>query len=117
MEVQPSRAVQVLVLPLLGAMEVRKRAADHQPSAEAAAEAGKPDRPVLVDRRAEAAVVAGEPAMGRKRRPSLVSGIGKVSVVTELEEVYVAQNLQNRCYKVVAASAADHSPCSVQQLQ
>jgi hypothetical protein len=70
-----------------------------------------------VDRRAEAAVVAGEPAMQPQTKTSLVSGIGKVSVVTELEEGYVAQSLQNRCYKVVAALAADHSLCSVQKLQ
>jgi hypothetical protein len=70
-----------------------------------------------VDRRAEAAVVAGEPAMQPQTKTSLVSGIGKVSVVTELEDGYVAQSLQNRCYKVVAAFAADHSLCSVQQIQ
>ena len=45
------------------AMEGRKRAADHQPLAEAAAEAGNPGRRVLVVRRAGAGVVvAGEPS-------------------------------------------------------
>jgi hypothetical protein len=60
MEVQINRAVQLLVLPLLEAMEGRKRAVDHPPSAEAVAEAGNPGQPVLVVRRVEAAVVADE---------------------------------------------------------
>ena len=67
MEVQTRTAPQVPTPPLPGAREGRKRAADRRPSAEAAAEAGNPGRPVLVVRRAEAAVVAGEPAVHPQR--------------------------------------------------
>jgi hypothetical protein len=48
--------MELPILQLPKAMEGRKRAADHQPSVEAAAEAGNPGRRVLVVRRAGAAV-------------------------------------------------------------
>lgn len=59
MEVQTDTAAQVTVLTILGAGEVRTRAAGHRPSAEATEEAGDPDQRVLAVGQAVAAAVAG----------------------------------------------------------
>src|SRR5260370_10172835 len=72
--------VRRTVLPLPRAGGGRKRAADHQPSAEAAAGAGHPGRPVLVGRRAKGPRVAGETPIQPRTETSLGGGIRQVSV-------------------------------------